>query len=168
VSLRFAVAGALAIAGLTVTGAPALADAQVGMLSCRSAAGANYVVVSNQTFSCTFTPSTGGPVQHYSASINRVGAQIGVTNEAMLGWAVFAGSSRVGQGALVGNYGGVSGGATVGVGGNANVLVGGYQNAFTLQPLSLEGETGLNVVATITGMEIQSAGPVRHKRHKHH
>ena len=67
-----------------------------------------------------------------------------------------------------GGYVGASAGATVGIGGNANALVGGLNNAFALQPVSLEGQTGLNVVATVTGLDLQPATPVRkHRRHKH-
>ncbi len=71
---------------------------------------------------------------------------------------------------LGGGYGGVSAGAAVGVGGAANGLVGGY-NSFALQPVSVEGQTGLNVVATVTGLELRPvalhARPHRyHRRHR--
>jgi hypothetical protein len=98
--------------------------------------------------------------------VQRFGAQVGFSNEVVLGWTVFALTSRVGPGALAGGYVGASAGAVVGIGGSANGLVGGLNNSFTLQPLSLQGETGLNVVATVTGLELRPAAPVR--RHRHH
>ena len=90
-----------------------------------------------------------------------------------MGWAVLASTSRIGAGALAGEYGGVSAGAAVGVGVSANGLLGGFNNAIALQPVSVEGETGLNVVATVTGLELDSIIPLRvrhnyrNRRHRH-
>ncbi len=58
-------------------------------------------------------------------------------------------------GSLAGNYGGVTAGATVGVGLGANVLVGGSNNSIALQPLSIEGNTGLNVAAGIADITLK-------------
>jgi len=149
---------------VTVTSAPAHAAAEVGMLSCRSQAASSYIVMSAQPFNCVFTPSTGGPVQRYGAVIHRFGAQIGFSSDVALGWAVFAATTHVGAGALSGGYGGVSAGAAIGLGAGVNGLVGGLNNSFALQPVSVEGQTGLNVVATVTGLELRSAAPVRHHR----
>jgi hypothetical protein len=52
----------------------------------------------------------------------------------------------------------------VGVGLAANGLVGGLNNSFALQPLSVEGQIGLNVIATVTGLELRPVVPVRHHR----
>lgn len=147
---------------------PARADVEAGMLTCRSVHPSSFVVVSAQAFDCVFAPAAGGSAQHYEAIIHRFGAQIGVSEDAALGWAVFAATPRVRPGALAGGYGGVSAGATVGIGGNANGLVGGLDNSFALQPVSLEGETGLNVVATVTSLDLHSIAPERHYRHRRH
>lgn len=151
---------------VAVTSAPAHAAAEVGMLSCRSKAASSYIIMSAQPFDCVFTPSTGAPAQRYGAVIHRFGAQIGFSNDVALGWAVFAATTHVGAGALAGGYGGVSAGAAVGLGAGVNGLVGGLNNSFALQPVSVEGQAGLNVVATVTGLELRSAAPVRrHRRH---
>ena len=56
------------------------------------------------------------------------------------------------------------GGAVV-VGANANALVGGSNNSFALQPLSFEGQTGLNVAVGIAGLELHYAsGSLQKKR----
>jgi hypothetical protein len=157
-------AGLFALAFTMTT--PAQADVEVGMLSCRSPEATGYIFVSNQAFKCVFMPSAGGPVQYYQAMIYRVGAQVGISSNVAFGWAVFAPTPRVGPGALSGGYGGVSAGAAVGVGGSANVLVGGY-NSFALQPVSLEGQTGLNVVATVTGLELRPLA-VRVRPHRYY
>lgn len=111
-------------------------------------------------------PSAGGPVQYYQATIHRVGAQVGFSSNVALGWAVFAPTLSVGPGALAGVYGGVSAGAAIGVG--ANGLVGG-NNSFALQPVSVEGQSGLNLVATATQLQLHAAAvPADHYRHHRH
>jgi hypothetical protein len=158
---------ALLAMGLAVT-TPARADVEVGTLSCQSLGATNYIIVSNQPFNCIFTSSAGGPVQYYQATIHRVGAQVGFNSNTVLGWAVFAPTPRVGPGALAGIYGGVSAGAAIGVGVGANGLVGG-SNSFALQPVSVEGQSGLNLVATATQLELHAvAVPVHHYRHRRH
>lgn len=155
---------AAALFGLALTTMPAHAYVDAGMMSCRSPGTASYIVFSARTFDCVFTPSSGAPPQYYQATVQRLGAQIGFTNDVALGWAVFAATSRVGPGALAGGYVGASGGATVGVGLAANGLVGGLNNSFALQPISVEGQTGLNVIATVTGLDLRPVMPVRHHR----
>jgi hypothetical protein len=56
---------------------------------------------------------------------------------------------------LAGDYAGAAGSAAVGVGGGVNVLLGGFQDSITLQPLSIEGMTGLNVAAGIAQMSLE-------------
>ena len=55
----------------------------------------------------------------------------------------------------------------MGVGAGANGLVGGT-NSFALQPLSVQGELGLNVIATVTGLELEPVLPAPHHRHHRH
>jgi hypothetical protein len=166
-SIKLAVHSALAAAlfGFAFAATPARADVEVGTLSCRSPETTGYFLVSARQFQCVFLPAGGGPVQHYEAVIHRFGAQIGFTSGATLGWAVFAPTPHVGPGALAGGYGGVSAGAAVGIGGGANGLVGGH--SIVLQPVSVEGQTGLNVVATVTGLELHPV-EVRHPHYRHH
>ena len=58
-------------------------------------------------------------------------------------------------GALAGGYGGLSAGAAVGLGVGANALVGGLGNSFALQPVSLEGQSGLNAFAGVSSLELR-------------
>jgi len=71
-------------------------------------------------------------------------------------WAVFAPTTRR-IGALAGNYGGTSAEATVGAGLGANVLVGGSDRTIALQPLSVQGQAGLNVAAGVTELILRPA-----------
>lgn len=166
-SIRFGACSLFAAAffGLVLPAAPANAYVEAGMLTCRSPGSTGYIVFSSRTFECVFAPSSGAPAQHYQGTVQRFGAQIGFSNDTAMGWAVFAATTHVGPGALVGSYVGASGGAAVGVGGAANGLVGGLNNSFALQPISVEGGLGLNVIATVTGLELQPLKPVRHRRH---
>jgi hypothetical protein len=166
VAIRSAFAAALFGLAFTAT-TPARADVEVGSLSCRSPEAAGYILLSGRAFSCVFTPAAGGPVQYYQAFIHRFGAQIGFSSDVTLAWAVFAPTPHLGPDALAGGYSGVSAGAAVGVGVGANGLVGGL-NSFALQPVSVEGQIGLNVVATVTGLELHSVVPVPVRHHRHH
>lgn len=157
---------AAALFGLALT-MPARADVEVGLLTCRSPGMTGYIVASVRQFSCVFTPSYGGPAQYYQATIYRFGAQIGFSNDVGLAWVVTSVTSRLGPGSLAGAYGGASAGAAVVVGARASALVGGLNNSFALQPVNFEGETGLNAVATVTGLQLQPVMPVRPvRRHR--
>jgi hypothetical protein len=43
----------------------------------------------------------------------------------------------------------------VGVGGNANALVGGSNDSIALQPVSVEGQTGLNIAVGVAGLTLR-------------
>ena len=58
-------------------------------------------------------------------------------------------------GALAGDYAGVSGQAAVGVGVGGNVLVGGSNRSVTLQPFSIEGDTGINLAVGVSDMVLR-------------
>jgi hypothetical protein len=58
-------------------------------------------------------------------------------------------------GVLEGGYGGVTASATVVGGVGANVLVGGFDKSVALQPVSIEGNTGLNVAAGIGALNLK-------------
>lgn len=163
-SIRSGAWFAAALFSLAVSAVPAHAYVEAGLLSCKSPGSTGYVVFSSRTFDCVFAPASGAPPQHYLGKVQRFGAQLGFSNDVGMAWAVFSATTHVGPGALAGGYVGASGGAAVGVGGAANGLVGGLNNAFSLQPISVEGGLGLNVIATVTGLELQPVKPVRRHR----
>jgi hypothetical protein len=152
--------------GLSLVATSPARAGEVGLLTCRSPQTTSYILWSSQAYDCVFQSFVGGGTQYYSATINRAGAEVGFSNNVVLVWAVFAASAQVGQGTLAGAYGGASAGVAVGLGARANALFGGFPNSFALQPISVEGETGLNVRATVTGLWLQSAvrRPYRHQR----
>jgi hypothetical protein len=173
-TLRVLCLSAIAAALLMAAAVPtcAKADVQVGGLSCRSGGGVGFVVGAVLNFDCVFVPSVGGRPQHYVAQIRRIGVDLGYSQNVSMGWAVFSATSYIHPGDLTGNYGGVQGSATVGVGLGANALVGGSNNAFALQPVSGQAQTGLSVSAGFAGLELRPAGPYGyappHHYYRHH
>jgi hypothetical protein len=133
----------------------ALADSgvNVGGLSCTVEGGIGLIIGSKREMMCQFQPANGSNLQSYRGSIGELGLDIGVTGTSYINWLVFA-PGTVRAGALEGTYAGVSGEATIGVGLGANVLVGGSNQSIALQPLSVEGQTGLNVAAGISKMKL--------------
>ena len=81
---------------------------------------------------------------------------MGVTNESYISCQAIA-SGDLEPGSLAGNYVGDSAHATAGVGLGANVLVGGSNDSITLQPLSVQGQTGLNLAVGIGTMKLNYA-----------
>jgi len=129
---------------------------QIGTLTCNVASGFGFIFGSSRAINCTFAPA-GGPPQHYTGAINRFGVDIGYIQGGVLLWTVFAPTANIAPGSLAGTYGGATASATVGVGLGANVLVGGSANSIALQPLSIQGTTGLNVAAGIAQMTLTFA-----------
>ena len=125
-----------------------------GVLTCNVSSGFGFIFGSSRELNCVFS-STG---ERYVGHINRFGVDIGFTRAAVIIWTVFAPTAKLAPGALAGHYAGASAGATVGVGIAANALIGGSRNTVTLQPLSIEGNTGLNVAAGIGQMTLRAAG----------
>ena len=148
--------------GAALVGAMALATAasadaggvRVGTLTCQQAPGWGYVLASSHKIHCSFSGDNYGP-EFYAGDISRLGVDIGYQQSAVLVWGVFAPTNRMAPGSLAGHYGGASANAAVGVGLGANVLIGGFDQSFTLQPLSIEGRTGLNVAAGVAGLRLR-------------
>ena len=155
----FKVGFAAALVGmiwLSADPASARSGIRVGTLTCNVEGGVGLVLGSRRNMACTFRP-TSGRREAYSGRITRIGIDIGVTRRAKMTWLVFA-PGKLKAGSLAGNYGGASAQATIGVGLGANVLVGGFKKSIALQPLSVQGQTGLNLAAGIAGLRLRYSG----------
>jgi hypothetical protein len=157
-TFRLMLGAAIAAAGLATASAANAAPAgiKVGELTCNVSSGFGFIFGSSKDLHCTFRPS-GHPREHYIGTVNKYGVDIGYTEGGILVWGVFAPSSDVAPGALSGNYAGATAAATIGVGLGANVLIGGLSRSIALQPLSIEGNQGLNVAAGIGSITLRSA-----------
>lgn len=149
----------VALAGVLIIPLPATAQSsfQVGTLGCDVSRGVGMIIMEKQTLSCTFKQDAGGAVDLYTGSIDQFGVAIGETAAGHLIWGVLAASKGLPPGALAGSYGGVGANASLGVGGGANVLVGGTGRSFSLQPISVEGQTGVNIAGGVTTLTLKRA-----------
>ena len=145
----------IAIAALAGT-ASAQSAVKVGTLSCNVASGFGFIFGSSKALNCTYS-GAGGQYEHYTGAITKFGADIGYTSGGILVWTVVAPVAAMRPGALGGAYAGGTASATVGVGLGANALVGGSNNTIALQPLSIEGNTGLNVAAGVASITLSPA-----------
>ena len=151
---------ALVGAAAVVAAAAVPADAQprrvqVGTLACSISAGVGLVVASQRNVSCNFQPD-GGPPEAYTGTMTRIGVDVGFTSGGAMVWGVFADTNRY-AGMLTGTYAGATAEATVAAGLGANVLVGGSNHLVALQPLSVQGQVGLNVAAGVGALELHLA-----------
>jgi hypothetical protein len=156
---RLIALGALAAAAaVSALPTPSLAQdrTKAGTLNCDISAGIGAIIASKKHVTCMFTPSARGPREVYVGDISKFGLDLGATSGGQMVWAVFAPSKRK-FGALAGNYVGGTAEATVGAGLGANALVGGSNRTVTLQPLSVTGQTGLNVAAGVAELTLRPA-----------
>lgn len=153
---RLSGAAALTIA-LATMGAPAqAAGVKVGVLTCHESHGWGFIFGSTKTIHCIYHRE--GHSERYSGTVNKYGVDIGYTSGGVIIWDVFAPNSGPERGALAGEYVGGQASAAVGAGVGANALIGGFDRSFTLQPVSIEGETGLNIAAGIGALSLHFEG----------
>ena len=161
---------ATAALAASMVSASAMPPMHAGILECQGGQNVGFVVGSATSLECVFQ-SEGRRPEPYLATVHRFGLDLGVTEQTRLTWAVNAPTGRVGRGDLAGNYGGIGANASVGVGGGGNFLVGGPSNAYALQPISVQGQTGFNVAAGAADLElepVQTAPGLRFHHHIHH
>jgi hypothetical protein len=146
-------AAAVILAGLAIAAPARATGVQIGVLTCNEASGWGFIFGSSHALNCTFSPN-GRNVERYSGQISQFGVDIGYQKAAVIVWAVFAPSANLAPGSLAGDYGGATAEAAIGVGAGANALLGGSSKTIALQPLSVEGTTGLNVAAGIAAITL--------------
>jgi hypothetical protein len=153
------VLAALAVIAAVASPVPKMAQAErvkAGTLTCDISGGIGLIITSHKDVTCVFTPSQPGPREVYVGGISKFGLDIGATAGGEMVWAVYAPTTRR-FGALAGNYSGATAEATVGAGLGANVLVGGSNRTVALQPVSVQGQAGLNVAAGVAELTLRPA-----------
>jgi hypothetical protein len=130
---------------------------QSGILSCDISAGIGLIIGSQKSVTCLFKPVNNAPQEVYTGFIRKFGLDLGATAGGQMEWAVYSPTTRS-YGGLAGSYGGATAEATVGAGLGANVLIGGSDRTVALQPLSVQGQLGLNVAVGVADLELR---PVR-------
>ena len=150
---------AVGLLGLSLILAAGSADARtsgvkLGVLNCDIAPGVGLIIGSSKNVSCTFT-NRNGRTERYHGSIGKIGLDLGVTGRGRAAWIVFA-PGNVGRSSLSGTYVGGQASASVIVGLGANVLVGGFKNNINLQPISVQGQTGLNIAVGVASLNLRA------------
>jgi Protein of unknown function (DUF992) len=143
---------------------------QLGVLECEGGQNVAFVVGSVASLQCVFQGEGQRP-EAYVANIHRFGVDLGFTQQTKFSWAAYGPTAQIGPGGLAGHYGGVGANASVGVGFGGNFLLGGQANAYALQPVSIQGQTGLNVAAGVADVDLEPVavrGYRRHYRGHHH
>lgn len=131
---------------LPCTVSAADSGAKVGMLTCSQIKGTkrNLLITSSVQVSCKFEGDDGTSENYKGETGIGLGIDLSWKSDEVVKWVVIAASNDVSPNnhALSGKYYGAKAEATAGVGAQANVLVGGGNKSFTLQPVSLGGQTG--------------------------
>jgi len=151
-------AAVAALAVIFASSGPASAQwVRAGVLGCDVSAGWGFIIGSTKSVSCLFTPDVPGPQEFYVGTISKLGIDIGATAAQSMLWGVFVPTAWPGPGALTGDYAGATGQATFAVGLGANVLVGGSNVSVALQPVSVTGQTGLNLAVGVAELRLRPA-----------
>ncbi len=130
------------------------ATVRAGYLTCHVASGWGLIFGSSRRVHCTYSRDK-THTEYYDGSITKFGADIGYLSSAVMLWAVVAPTTDLGEGALAGHYGGATASVALGVGAGGNVLVGGFKKSIALQPISIEGQNGLNVAAGVASLALK-------------
>ncbi|MEX2649467.1 MAG: DUF992 domain-containing protein [Alphaproteobacteria bacterium] len=147
------------VAALGALAGPAVAqDAGVkaGFLTCDVEGGVSFIFGSSRDMTCVYSPSA-ERAERYKGTISKFGVDIGYVSSAVIVWGVIAPTTDVAPGALAGEYAGGTAGVSIGYGLAANALIGGSGQTVGLQPLSIEGNEGLNIAAGIGAMSLELA-----------
>jgi len=152
-----ATAASLTLAALALAAPADAAGVKAGVLNCDVAGGWGFVLGSSKQLHCTFSPVS-GDVEHYTGAVSKFGVDLGYTRGGVIIWEVVAPNAASGRGALQGSYAGATASGSVGVGAGAHVLVGGFHRSIALQPISITGESGLNVAAGIGAIHLKHVG----------
>ena len=153
---KLGLAAAAIAAGLSIQPAAAQSGVKAGVLTCDVASGWGIVFGSTRDLKCVYSDNN-GTSERYTGHIDKFGVDLGYHGAGVIAWAVLAPTANVAKGAIAGTYGGVTAGAAVGVGPGGNLLIGGSGNTISLQPLSFEGMTGLNVAAGVAQIVLAQA-----------
>jgi len=153
--IRAAMIASVAGAMGAVSPASASEAVAVGHLDCGIKGGVSFIFGSTKELRCVFRSRLDTEGELYEGQIKKYGLDIGMTNNARLTWVVLAPTELpIKEGALMGQYVGVAADASLGVGGGANVLIGGSNSTISLQPLSVQEETGLNAALAVAEVEL--------------
>jgi Protein of unknown function (DUF992) len=130
------------------------AKLKVGTLTCHGKGGVGLILGSQEQLSCKYTPADNRPPSHLAGKITRIGLDIGVRGKSVMVWAVLGSTTKLPAEALGGKFAGASADIAAGIGAGANILIGGNNKSVVLQPLSVKGQTGVNLALGVAGLTL--------------
>lgn len=150
--IKTTIAAALFATGLMFV--PAQAEGvKLGTLTCQLDGNVGLLIGSVTQGECTYR-GTDGKTKQYTAEFSRLGVDVGVTGNKTVVWAVF-GVDGKSNGGLKGTYTGINAEASAVIGVGVNALVGGFESGIVLNPVSVSGQTGLNVAAGVANLRLK-------------
>lgn len=129
---------------------------RIGDLNCQIEGGWGLLLGSSKAATCEFKAAD-GTTHAYTGSLDKIGIDIGVTEAAYMTWAVFTQDEYdASPEAMLGNYTGISAEASLGIGLGANALIGGNGKRIGLQPVALQGNSGLNIAVGLASLSLDA------------
>ena len=159
--MKILLASAAALVALTASPLSAQAETTLGSLTCRSDGATGYIIGSSENVVCDFKPANSAqPTEIYAGTFDTIGLDIGVTGETIMEWTVLAATDVYEPSSLAGKYVGATADASFAAGGGVKVLTGGPNGGFSLQPLSVQAQEGINAALGITQFTLVAASPL--------
>ena len=159
--MKILLASTIALVALTAAPLAAQAETTLGQLTCKSDGSTGYIIGSSENVICDFSPAnSAAPMEVYAGTLNTIGLDVGVTGQTIMTWSVLAESDKYEPSSLAGEYIGASADASVAAGVGVKVLTGGPNGGFSLQPLSVQAQEGLNAAIGVTKFTLKAAAPV--------
>ena len=132
---------------------------RAGTLQCDVSGGIGLIIGSTRDLDCVFDPVEGAN-ERYVGTVRHAGLDVGVSGAGVMVWSVLSSTSRP-RDALAGTYLGAQASGAIGVGLGANALLGGNNRSVALQPLSVQGQTGLNIAVGVAELTLRPAARAR-------
>ncbi|MCB0136827.1 MAG: DUF992 domain-containing protein [Caldilineaceae bacterium] len=146
-------ATATIVLSMAAAAMPAQARVETGLLTCEVGGGFALILSSPRELHCVFH-NRNGQTEAYGGKLEEIGLDIGISGHGVISWAVSADTTELPPGELAGSYSGAEAGAAVAVGGSGRLLVGGSRRTISLQPLSVEARSGLNIAIGVASMRL--------------
>jgi hypothetical protein len=125
----------------------------VGSLSCNVEGDNGFIFGTTRHLDCLFA-RTDGVAETYHGSIKRFGTNDGYTKDPHVVWLVFA-SGPVESGALAGDYGNSASQVEKSSAPDTQVLIGDNNKQISLEPVHVQGASGLNVASGVAEVTLQ-------------
>lgn len=153
----FVALAVFSVFGLANTPAAMADDAKVkaGTLTCQGQGKVGLILGSKEILDCTYKPAGKHPKGHLRGTITNIGLDVGMKGKSIMVWGVLGSTTALTADDLRGNFVGAAADASLGLGGGAKVLIGGDNDSVVLQPLSVQGQTGVNVAVGVSGLKLE-------------